>query len=121
MSKELKLDDVINKDEVMERVGGDVELLMEIVEIFIGDYPRLMSNIKNAITQSDSKGLERNAHALKGSVSNFAAASVYNIALGLEVMGRNNNMSGADEVYTGLEREIEQLICAFDLLRKEFL
>jgi HPt (histidine-containing phosphotransfer) domain-containing protein len=110
---------VFDKDEVMERVDGDIELLMDMVELFIADYLKLMSNIKNAITQKDSKELGRSAHTLKGSVSNFSANSVYEIALELETMGRNNDMSNAEEAYTDLEREMERLIKAFDVLRKE--
>jgi HPt (histidine-containing phosphotransfer) domain-containing protein len=119
MSEVLKLDEVFDRDEVMERVDGDIELLMEIVELFIKDYSKLMSNIKNAITQKDSRALARSAHTLKGSVGNFAADFVYNIALSLEVMGRNNDMTDAEEAYIKLEIEIERLIQAFDMLRKE--
>jgi two-component system, sensor histidine kinase and response regulator len=114
------LDEVFDKDEVMERVDGDIELLMDMVELFIADYPKLMSNIKNAIIQKDSKELGRSTHTLKGSVSNFSANYVYEIALELEMMGRNNDMSNAEEAYTNLESEIEQLIKALGLLRKEF-
>jgi two-component system sensor histidine kinase/response regulator len=119
MTEELKLDEVLDKDEVMERVDGDTELLMEIMDLFISDYPRLMLNIKNAIAQKDSKVLEQNAHALKGSVGNFSANSVFDIALSLEVMGRNNDMSNVEGTYINLEREIKRLMLAFDILRKE--
>lgn len=114
-----KLGEVIDKDEVMERVDGDIELLMEMIELFITDYPKLMSKIKNAIIQKDSRELERNAHTIKGSVGNFAADSVYGIALSLEIMGRNDDMTDAEEAYAKLEREMERLIQAFDILRKE--
>jgi two-component system sensor histidine kinase/response regulator len=119
MSVEQKLNEVFDKDEVMERVDGDIELLMEMIELFISDYPRLMSNIKNSITQKDSKELARNAHTLKGSVGNFAANSVYDTALTLEIMGRNNDISDAGEAYIKLEKESIRLMLAFDMLRKE--
>jgi two-component system sensor histidine kinase/response regulator len=115
-----KLDEVFDKDEVMERVDGDIELLMDMVELFIDDCPKLMSNIKNAIEKKDSNELKRSSHTLKGSVSNFSADSVFDIALELEFMGRNNDMSNAEKAYTNLEREIERLMKAFDVLRKEF-
>ena len=68
-----------------------------------------------------SKALEHNAHTLKGSVGIFSADTVYNLALKLEIMGRNNDMSGAREEYIVLEKEIEQLKLAFDLFRKDLM
>lgn len=114
-----ELDEVLNKDEIMERIDGDIELLMDMIELFIADCPKLMSNIKNAIDQKNSNELKRSAHTLKGSVSNFSAQLVYDITLELEFMGRNNDMENAEEAYTKLEKEIERLIKAFDLLKKE--
>ena len=48
MSVEQKLNEIFDKDRVMEQVDGDVELLMEMVELFTSGYPELLSNIKNA-------------------------------------------------------------------------
>jgi two-component system sensor histidine kinase/response regulator len=121
MSVEQKLNEIFDKDRVMEQVDGDVELLMEMVELFTSGYPELLSNIKNAVTKKDSNLLGRNAHTLKGSVGNFAADSVYDAALSLEIMGHNNDMSHAEEAYIKLVKEIEKLMLAFDILRKEIV
>jgi two-component system sensor histidine kinase/response regulator len=120
-AEEQKLEEAFNKAKVLERVEGDTELLLELMDLFIDQCPKLLIGINDAITQNDSKALERNAHALKGSVGNFSADTVYNLALKLELMGRNNDMSGAREEYILLEKEIEQLKLAFDRFRKDLM
>jgi CheY-like chemotaxis protein len=107
--KEQTIDDLIDKTEVMERVGGDMELLAEMAELFVKDYPRLLSEIQSSIEHGDSATLERSAHTLKGSVGNFAAASAVEAAFRLEKMGRDGDISYANEAYVVLEREVDRL------------
>ena len=110
------MDDVINRDEVMERVDGDVELLAQMAELFLDDCPRLLSEIQEAITRSDSKALEYVAHTLKGSVGNFSAVAASDAALRLEMMGRDGDMTHAAEAYTALEAEIKRFESALAAL-----
>ncbi len=57
----------------LSRVGGDVELLKEVVELFLDDYPTTFEKIKSAVASRDATALEHHAHSLKGSVSTFGA------------------------------------------------
>ena len=102
-------DDVIDMDEVIERVAGDVELLSEMVELFLDDCPRLLSQIRESIVHRDSEILERSAHTLKGSVGNFSAAPAFEAAYRLEKMGRDGDIAHAEEAYTALEGELKRL------------
>jgi HPt (histidine-containing phosphotransfer) domain-containing protein len=54
--------------------------------------------------------LRRAAHALKGSVGNFAAKKAFAIAGQLETMGKNGNLDAAQGTYVALEGELSQLI-----------
>ena len=111
-------DDVIDMDEVIERVDGDVELLSEMVELFLDDCPRLLSQIRESIAHHDNKLLERNAHIIKGAVGNFSAAPAFEAAYRLEEMGRDGDISHAEEAYTTLEGELERLEPTLMTLRK---
>jgi HPt (histidine-containing phosphotransfer) domain-containing protein len=99
----------VNMTELLARVDGDMSLLKEIVEIFLCDAPNLIADIQNSIACGDAKALERSAHALKGSVGNFAAKSAFEAAFKLEQIGRNNDMSKALNAYIALEEIMEQL------------
>ena len=52
---------------------GDMQLVKELAELFLGDYPRLMANLRSSIQERDAKRLQMSAHALKGAVANFGA------------------------------------------------
>ncbi len=94
---------------VMERVGGDETLMREIVNIFVEESPVLLNEIEGAINLKDAKKLERSAHSLKGSVSNFSAKKAYDVAYQLEKMGHQGKVDDAQKVFKNLEKEIETL------------
>lgn len=88
---------------ILDRVGGDEELLREITEIFLSEYPELLQEIRDAIRAQDPRRLEHSAHTLKGSVSNFGAAAATEAAFQLEAMGRRGDLHDAHEALRALE------------------
>lgn len=100
---------MLNRELALERVGGDEQLLQEVARLFLDDCPRVMTEIKTAISSGDAKRLEREAHSLKGSVSNFGADPVVKAALELEMMGRLGNLRLAIQGYETLEGHIQTL------------
>jgi len=89
----------------LERLGGDEELLREVAGLFLDEYPMLMDEIRSAAHARDADALQRAAHSMKGSVSNFGADGVYQAAFALEKKGRAGDL---DE----LEPCIDRLACA---------
>jgi len=75
--------------------------------------------IREAIASCDGKALHFAAHELKGAVGNFSAKSTFDAALRLEMMGRDGDMSEAEEAYAVLENEIACLTRALAMFRKE--
>ncbi|MBW2343859.1 MAG: Hpt domain-containing protein [Deltaproteobacteria bacterium] len=100
---------VFDMTEALENVGGDMDLLKEIIEIFLEDYPNQMNQIREGILTGDAKAVEHAAHSLKGSVANFAAKRTYDAAYRLEVLGREGNLEEANEALGDLEKEIEAM------------
>jgi PAS domain S-box-containing protein len=100
-----------NLDEALalSRVGGDFELLQEVVGLFLDDYPRALEKIRSAVAANDASGVEHNAHSLKGSVSTFGATDVFESALALEKQGRSGNLSGALDGVSKLEKALQAL------------
>jgi CheY-like chemotaxis protein len=89
-----------------ERLGGDRHLLLELVEIFLAECPVLVSNVRKAIDASDAAALRHAAHALKGSVANFAAPRPFEAARRLERMGIDEDLSGAVVAFQELEEAL---------------
>jgi len=93
----------------MERVDGSVELLKEMVALFLEEIPGLLATLHEAIKSGNARSVERAAHKLKGSVSNFSAQPSFEIALKLETAARDGNLSAAGPAFVELELEITRL------------
>jgi CheY-like chemotaxis protein len=100
----------LDRAAVLARLDGDEELLAELAGLFIQESPKRLSAIQQAIEQDDAQGLERAAHALKGSVGNFVIPTAVKAAQTLETMGREGNLAAADTAYAVLQEEIAGLV-----------
>jgi HPt (histidine-containing phosphotransfer) domain-containing protein len=109
----------IDKDEVLARVDGDIELLRELNGIFVAENPKLLTQLRQAMTEGNSDALGKASHTVKGMLANLGAKSAAEAALRLEKMGTGNNLSGADEAYAALEKEIEGFSRALTALLEE--
>ena len=99
----------VDRELALSRVGGDAELLKEIAELFLDDYPKVVEELHEAIARGDAKVLERTAHGLKGSVSNFGAQQAVDAARTLESMGRAEQMAEVEQVLHTLELALAAL------------
>jgi two-component system, sensor histidine kinase and response regulator len=99
----------LNRSVALERVGGDEELLREIAGLFLEDYPNLMGQIQQAVNANDAQGLERAAHSLKGSLSNFGSDAAYQASFDLEQIGRSKSLDRAAAALAQLELVMQQV------------
>ncbi len=112
------MDKVIDPAAVLERFDGDKEVLSEVVGLFLDECPRLVSDVRLAVARRDAAAIDRTAHTLKGSASNFSPSTAA-AALKLEQMGRAGNLTDAEEAFTVLEEEIARLVPALAALVTE--
>jgi signal transduction histidine kinase/CheY-like chemotaxis protein len=97
---------VLDAAAASEQVGGDRELLQELAQVFLEDYPNSLAGIRAAVAAGDCTGLQRAAHTLKGAVGLFGAPDAFAAALRLETMGREGVLEGAVEACATLETEL---------------
>jgi two-component system sensor histidine kinase/response regulator len=97
---------VINLAVVMQRIGCDASLLREIATLFLAHCPTRMTELRAALARHDRETLERTAHSLKGSMSNFAATRAVHAAARLEYLAHAGDLTAATEAYAVLEREV---------------
>jgi HPt (histidine-containing phosphotransfer) domain-containing protein len=93
----------------LTRVGGDAELLCEVIALFLDDYPNSLEKIRQAVNTGDSSGVEQHAHSLKGSVSIFGAQEALDAAFSLEKQGRSGNLTAAADSLKRLEQALVSL------------
>jgi PAS domain S-box-containing protein len=101
--------EVVDPDTVLAMVEGDLELLQEMVSLFLSESHRLMLEIQESVKSRDPQLLELAAHRLRGSVSNFSVQGAYEAALRLEMMGQEGNLQNAEEAMAELQQAMERL------------
>ena len=101
---------VVDLDEALEMMGGDTELLLEVVEVFLEeDYPRQLKALQEGLRDGDAKAVGEAAHGIKGALVSFGGRAGYVLALRLETMGREEGtLEGAEELAERLVVEVER-------------
>ena len=100
---------VLDRAVALERVGGDSELLQEMAQLFLEEYPSQPAAARAAVQARYRNALERRAHSLKGSVGNFGAAAAQDAALRLELLGRRGDLQEVDQALGCLESALSSL------------
>jgi CheY-like chemotaxis protein len=110
-------ENVFDLAQVMELVGGDEELLRDIVSMFLEDSTRLLGRIRSGLDAGDPKTVERAAHQLRGSSANLRAREVSDSAFQMEQLAGRGSLEAASRRYPGLERALLRLQAAIKKLR----
>ena len=99
----------VDLDRALETVGGDRELLREAIELFMEyDYPRQLEHLREGLERQDARAVKAAAHGIKGSLDSFGGWVAAGVALCLETMGREGNLSNAQSVLEELEAETKR-------------
>jgi CheY-like chemotaxis protein/HPt (histidine-containing phosphotransfer) domain-containing protein len=96
----------VDFERLKEFVGGDAQLLAEVVQIFLDDAPVTLEIAARAISDSDSAGVETSAHRLKGSLSTIGSQAAADTADLLETLARGGALDGATELFERLCAEV---------------
>jgi HPt (histidine-containing phosphotransfer) domain-containing protein len=103
-------------DAALVRVGGDIDLLIEITRLFLDEYPRSLAEVRDGARRADFAVVERSAHGLKGAASNFGAVEVVGAALRIEQMGRARTLEEFPTALATLEAALAALRAELEAL-----
>jgi CheY-like chemotaxis protein len=94
---------------VLAYVGGDRQLLGELLGIFLEDGPGQLQALRAAAAGADPAALMRAAHTLSGSLKVLGATAAIALVGRLEALGREGQLEGAAALLARLEPEIERV------------
>jgi len=100
----------IDERELLAGLGGDRELLADMLRFFVDDSKRLMTRLTLAVRNADPAELAQAAHAMKGSIANVSRSSAYLSAGELEKLGRSSDLRSAPQILERLETEFAALL-----------
>jgi signal transduction histidine kinase/DNA-binding response OmpR family regulator/HPt (histidine-containing phosphotransfer) domain-containing protein len=98
-----------DRSELLEECDDDRDYVGRMLEMFEGDVDERMSRLRQAVESADCGTIMREAHAIKGGVGNFFAKAAFETAHKLEMMGRNEQPAGANEVFRTLQDDLKTL------------
>ncbi|MCD2519189.1 response regulator [Massilia sp. G4R7] len=92
----------------LSRDGGDA-LVQKVVAAYMGDTPRHLATLRQAIDGADAGSVRRVAHSLKSASANVGAAHLATLCKELEQLGRAESVTGAGRILTDMEREFQSV------------
>jgi two-component system, sensor histidine kinase and response regulator len=99
---------IIDRAELMARMGGDEGLLRRLIDMFLVNYPKQLSELHEAVRQRDVETLRRRSHTLRGALSLFAASEAADAAHRLEKSAEFGGRA-IDEAFRALQAELARL------------
>jgi HPt (histidine-containing phosphotransfer) domain-containing protein len=94
---------------MLERLGGDDQLLDEVLNVFMEELPEMISDLRTAVSGQSADAIMRAAHSIKGALLNISAESSAELAFKLEELGRAERVDGTRELQAELEVELDRL------------
>ncbi|MFH0920623.1 MAG: Hpt domain-containing protein [Fibrobacterota bacterium] len=106
---------VFDKSGVMENIGGDVQLLKELLTLFLEDYPQRLTAIHFALENKDWQKAAMETHSLKGTLSNLGAVIAKEHAASLNKLCRSGTPVDCITPYAGLRESVEEFAQALKM------
>ena len=92
--------------DALARVEGNRELLDEIAKMFLAQYPRLLVEIRQALSAANCKTLTGAVHTLGSSAGQVGAGHALAIARTIEELGLHNDLARVSPALAELEAEL---------------
>ena len=105
---------IVDVQSLLDDLGGDRALLASMLEVFKEDCPKLLGDVRDAVSQGALEQLRSAAHSLKGMLGGLGASAAFQAALTLENIGRGIDTLDCHEGLRLLERETERVLKALD-------
>jgi two-component system sensor histidine kinase/response regulator len=96
-------------DAAMQRLDGDEQLFADMAGSFLMFQPEMSSAVEGAMKDADESELRRNAHGLKGALSDFTSSLPFETARTLEDLAASGCLSEVDNVAMSLKSQVEEL------------
>jgi HPt (histidine-containing phosphotransfer) domain-containing protein len=96
-------------DDALSRMGGHLDLLLEVARRFVTQAPHFTAEIRDAMAAQDPAWLMRAAHNLKGVVSYFGTGVTGTLAGKLELLCKNKDPENLRQAVTAIEADVVRL------------
>ncbi|MBD8565079.1 response regulator [Oxalobacteraceae sp. CFBP 8763] len=88
----------------LSRDDGDA-LVQKVIAAYVGDTPRQLHALRQALGEGDAESVRRVAHGLKSASANIGATHLSSLCRELEQLGRSGNVDSGGPLLADLARE----------------
>ncbi len=104
--------DIFDREELMERVGGNEDICKQVVKLFMDNLPEYIRKLRTALQKNDARQIQFQAHTVKGMAANVAAHRMHSIASELEDAGEEAAWEKISLLITEMESEFKNVLSA---------
>jgi HPt (histidine-containing phosphotransfer) domain-containing protein len=101
---------VLDLTHTLENLGGDPELLREIMDFFVEMVPQQIDDLAAAVAAGDLTTVGLQAHGMKGGAGNVGAVHMAATARELELLAKSGTLAGAAEMVARLRDNFRDVI-----------
>jgi HPt (histidine-containing phosphotransfer) domain-containing protein len=101
---------IFDRDELLNRLSGDEDLLADVIKMFVEDCPARIEAIRGAVERGDAARIRSETHALKGAAGNLSAFAVFAAARALEAAAAEARLDAVGELCDRLSRDADRLV-----------
>ncbi|MGA1825865.1 MAG: response regulator [bacterium] len=119
--KEDQLEDILSRWEISEsgpfiwdarkalsQAENDIEMLYQLVHMFIQEFPDLIEKVRFAIEKKDNQEIEDLAQYITGSAGNLSAQALIELITGIEKYNKESNFDETSKIVDNLVIEFEK-------------
>lgn len=99
---------VFDREGLVARLMGDEDLAQRIIGGFVGDMPRQIALLAQAVNNLDSKAVRLVAHSIKGAAASVGGLEIREMAWKLEQTGRAGDFAAATALLPELSASFER-------------
>ena len=104
---------------LLEVLGGEFGYLVELIDSFLEDAPKLLGELEGYIQDGNLEGTRRIAHSLKSNAADMGATALHQLCKELESKTRDGEMDSAAGLFAQISKEFPKVVAALIAVRQE--
>lgn len=100
---------VLDREVILERLGGDEEILLMMLDMYLQDVDNNCAAIAGAYAAGDIAGVQREAHTIKGLLATFSDDAGSAEAYALERLAKEGEISALGAAVEALQARLQEV------------
>jgi CheY-like chemotaxis protein len=102
---------VVDWSAAFETVGGDRDLLKELMKVFVKDRENQIGDLRQAIESKNLKEVRLGAHSLRGSLRHLGVTTASRLAGAIEeLVSADPELDGVEQLFKDFELSVEDAV-----------